>query len=60
MDLGSRGTVGFVLFLAGTALFAPALFPNTGLVGYLSVLPATLALTYGTYLVGTSVDGDAV
>ena len=60
MNLGSRGVGGFVLVLLGTALYVPALVPDTGWLGYLAVLPATLLLTYGTLLVGRDTDGRVV
>ena len=60
MSLGSRGVGGFGFLVLGTLLYVPALVPNSGWLGYLAVLPATLLLTYGTLLVGRDVDGNVV
>lgn len=60
MRLSSRGVGGFGLVLLGTLLYVPALVPDTGWLGYLTVLPATLLLTYGTLLVGRDTDGRVV
>lgn len=51
---------GFALVLLGTLLYVPALVPDSGWIGYASVLPATLLLVYGTILVGEDADGNAV
>lgn len=60
MRIGNRSVGGFALVLLGTLLYVPAAFPNTGWIGYVAVLPATLLLTYGTVLVGTDTDGRTV
>lgn len=60
MRIGNRSANGFALVLVGTLLYAPPVFPNTGWVGYVVVLPATLLLTYGTLLVGKDTDGHVV
>lgn len=60
MTLRSRGASGIALVVFGTLLYVPALVPDTGWLGYLVVLPATLLLTYGTLLVGRDTDGRVV
>lgn len=60
MSLGSRGVTGFALVALGTLLYVPAVLPDTGWVGYVAVLPATLLLIYGTILAGQDVDGNVV
>jgi hypothetical protein len=60
MTLRSRGASGVALVVLGTLLYVPALVPDTGWLGYLVVLPATLLLTYGTLLIGRDTDGRVV
>lgn len=60
MNLGSKSVTGLSLVVAGSLLYLPAMVPDTGWLGYLAALPATLALIYGTLLVGQDADGNAV
>ena len=58
MDIGSFS--GVTLVTAGTLLLLPAAIPGTGWLGALVLLPATLALIYGTLLIARSGEGRAV
>lgn len=58
MHLGSVS--GVTLVVAGAVLYLPAMVPGTDWLGYLAVLPATLALIYGTLLVARDADGPSV
>ncbi|GAB7094889.1 hypothetical protein JCM30237_20420 [Halolamina litorea] len=56
----SQAVPGAVLVVGGSVLYIPAMVPGTTWLGYLAVLPATLALIYGTLLVARSGEGRAV
>ncbi|MFB6169201.1 MAG: hypothetical protein ABEJ43_10205 [Haloferacaceae archaeon] len=58
MDLSTRTLAGIVLIVVGSVLFVPAIGPQA--LGWAALVPAALALTAGTYLVGTDVSGRAV
>ncbi len=60
LNLSKKGVVGVVLMLVGTLAFLPGMFPTTGQLATIALLPAALILTYGTYLVGTDGSGRPV
>lgn len=60
MDFSTKALIGIGLMVVGTLAFLPAVSLNTvGLAQWL-LIPATAAVTYGTYLVGTETDGRPV
>lgn len=60
MNLGKKAMVGLVLMVVGLALLLPAASPTAGLLAVAVLLPATASLVYGTWLVGTSIEGQVV
>lgn len=56
MDVSKRTLVGIVLLLVGSALLLPAAGVQATGMAWLLV-PATILLAAGTYLVGTDVSG---
>jgi hypothetical protein len=57
MDLSTRTLVGSVLIIVGSVMFAPAMGVAATEFSNILLVPATILLTAGTYLVGTDVSG---
>lgn len=53
LNVSKKGLVGVVLMLVGVVMFVPGLLPGSSRIATLTLLPAALLLTYGTYLLGT-------
>lgn len=60
MDVLNRSSTGIALFVAGALLFIPGLVGGEGLLTNGFLIVATVLLTVGTYLFGTSGDDRAV
>lgn len=60
MDLPKQALIGAVLMVIGTLLFIPGLTIGAGLFTMASLVVASVVLTVGTYLYGTSGDGRSV
>jgi len=57
MNLSTRTLVGTVLIIVGSVMFAPAMGVAATEFATLLLVPGTILLTAGTYLVGTDVAG---
>lgn len=60
METSTKARIGAVALALGLLLLAPAASPSAGSLALLALLPATVLLVYGTFLVGTSVEGPVV
>lgn len=60
MSFGTKGMAGLALMIVGVLLFGVAVLPVAESIALLALVPATLLLVSGTWMVGTSVEGQVV
>lgn len=60
MNFTTKALIGIGLIVVGTLAFFPALSLDSASLAQWLLIPATAAVTYGTYLVGTEGDGRPV
>lgn len=56
----TRVLAGIALIVVGTLLFVPGVLPTSAAIFTYALVPAAALLTVGTWLVGTSEDGQVV